>query len=177
MLKFLCKLVNLARSYKRKHKGMFFSEHSVWGREWRDTRYCQASKHVNRPVLWFGSLHFAWGVTAAKCILVTRTRICLRLSVPRHISTLLNGPGCNLGEWYGCPLVVHYWADLQSVQGFHCYDNTVPNAKCQRVLVVSLCLVKRAVKLMSHNSDSRITMLWPISFSEILMWPAMAKQL
>jgi len=24
----------------------------------------------------------------------------------------------------GCPLVVHYWADLQSVHGLHCYGNT-----------------------------------------------------
>jgi len=23
----------------------------------------------------------------------------------------------------GCPLVVHYWADLQSVHGFRCYYN------------------------------------------------------
>jgi len=23
----------------------------------------------------------------------------------------------------GCSLVVHYWADLQSVHGFRCYDN------------------------------------------------------
>jgi len=30
MLKFLCKLVNLTRSYKRKQKGMFFSEHSLY---------------------------------------------------------------------------------------------------------------------------------------------------
>jgi len=29
MLKFLCKLVNLTRSYQRKQKGMFFSEHRV----------------------------------------------------------------------------------------------------------------------------------------------------
>jgi len=29
MLKFLCKLVNFTRSCKRKHKGMFFSGHSV----------------------------------------------------------------------------------------------------------------------------------------------------
>ena len=26
-------------------------------------------------------------------------------------------------EWYECPLVVHYWADLQSVHEFRCYDN------------------------------------------------------
>jgi len=36
---------------------------------------------------------------------------------------------------------VHYWADLQSVHGFRCYDNIAPNAKCQRVLVLALCLV------------------------------------
>jgi len=40
-----------------------------------------------------------------------------------------------------CPLVVHYWAHLQSVHGFCCYDNIAPNAKCQRVLVLALCLV------------------------------------
>ena len=36
---------------------------------------------------------------------------------------------------------MHYWADLQSVHGFRCYDNIAPNAKCQRVLVLALCLV------------------------------------
>jgi len=30
MLKFLYKLVNLTRSYKRKQKWMFFSEHSIY---------------------------------------------------------------------------------------------------------------------------------------------------
>ena len=41
----------------------------------------------------------------------------------------------------GCPLVVHYWADLQSVHKFRCYDNIMPKAKCQRVLVLALWLV------------------------------------
>jgi len=50
---------------------------------------------------------------------------------------MLHGPGCNLGNSRGCPLVVHYWAELQSVHGFRCYDNIVPNAKCQRVLVLA----------------------------------------
>jgi len=39
----------------------------------------------------------------------------------------------------GVPIVVHYWADLQSAHGFRCYDN----AKCQRVLVLALCLVAK----------------------------------
>ena len=41
----------------------------------------------------------------------------------------------------GSPLAVHYWVDLQSVHEFRCYENIVPNAKCQRVLVLALCLV------------------------------------
>jgi len=28
------------------------------------------------------------------------------------------------GSGRGCPLVVHYWADLQSVHGLHCHGNT-----------------------------------------------------
>jgi len=41
----------------------------------------------------------------------------------------------------GVPLVVHYWADLQSVHGFHCCDNIAAKTICQRVLVLALCLV------------------------------------
>jgi len=45
-------------------------------------------------------------------------RLCVCLSVPHRIPILLHGPGCNLGNGRGCRLVVHYWADLQSVDGF-----------------------------------------------------------
>ena len=41
----------------------------------------------------------------------------------------------------GCRLVVHYWADLQLVHWICCYDNISPNARCQRVLVLAVCLV------------------------------------
>ena len=40
--------------------------------------------------------------------------VCL---VRRRIPTLLHGPGCNLGNGRGCPVVVQNWADLQSVHG------------------------------------------------------------
>jgi len=59
------------------------------------------------------------------------------LSVRHCMPTLLHGPGCNLGNGNGCPLVVHCWADLQSAHRFCCYDNRA-NAKCQRVLVTVL---------------------------------------
>jgi len=38
-------------------------------------------------------------------------------------------------------LVVHYWADLQSMHGFRCYDNVAPNTKCQQVLALAVCLI------------------------------------
>jgi len=43
-----------------------------------------------------------------------RLCVCVCVSVPRHMPTLLHGPGCNLGNGRSAPLVVHYWADLQS---------------------------------------------------------------
>ena len=72
------------------------------------------------------------------------------LSVFRRIPTLLHGPGCTLRNGRGCPLVVHYWADLQSVHGFRCYDITAPNAKYQRVLVLALCLELRNFRRGRH---------------------------
>jgi len=54
-----------------------------------------------------------------------RLCVCLSvcLSVRGRMPMLLHGPGCNLGSGRGCPLVVHYWADLQSEHGLRCYDN------------------------------------------------------
>ena len=63
--------------------------------------------------------------------------VCLSvcLSVRGRTPTLLHGPGCNLGRGRGCPLVVHYWADLQSVHGLRCYGNIT---MITRTLVTSL---------------------------------------
>ena len=46
--------------------------------------------------------------------------VCLSLAVFPHYCMDLD---VTWGNGRGCPLVVHYWADLQSVHGFHCYDN------------------------------------------------------
>ena len=49
-------------------------------------------------------------------------RLCVCLSVaafPHYCAD----PDVTWGNGRGCPLVVHYRADLQSVHGFHCYDN------------------------------------------------------
>jgi len=64
--------------------------------------------------------------------------VCLSLTTFPHYCTDLDA---TWGSGRGCPLVVHNWVDLQSVHRFCCYDNIAPNAKCQRVLVLTLCLV------------------------------------
>ena len=67
-----------------------------------------------------------------------RLSVCLSLTAFPHNCT---DPDVNWENVRWCFVVVHYGADLQSVHGFHCYDNIVLNAKCQRVLVLALCLV------------------------------------
>jgi len=68
-------------------------------------------------------------------MLVTAVCVCLSVCPSLHFHT--DGPGCKFENG----IVVHYWADFQSVHGFRCYDNIAPNTKCQRVLVLALCLV------------------------------------
>jgi len=103
-------------------------------------------------------------VDDAKCILVARASVCLCVCVHRRVPTLLHRPGCNLGNGKGCPLVVHHWADLQSVHGFPCYDNIAPNAKCRRVLVLALCLVcfmcDKKLHYISRESKTTRNVLW-----------------
>jgi len=72
-------------------------------------------------------LHFAWVVDHEKCIVVTCVCVSVSvcLSVRGRMPTLLHGPACNLGSGRGCPLVVHYWVDLQSVHGLRRYGNTM----------------------------------------------------
>ena len=63
--------------------------------------------------------------------------VCLSLAAfPHHCMD----SDVSWGNGRECLLVVHYWADLQSVHGFRRHDNIAPNAKCQRVLVLTLCL-------------------------------------
>jgi len=70
----------------------------------------------------------------------SRSRLCVCLSFAAFPHYCTN-QDVTLGNGMGCPLVVHCWADLQSDTCFVAVT-TVPNGKCQRVLVLALCLVQ-----------------------------------
>jgi len=71
------------------------------------------------------------------------------LSVRRRMATPYStDPNVTWGNGRGCPLVVHYWADLQSVLGFRCHDNIA------RTRNVSECLYSLYAWLMRRFTCS-----------------------
>jgi len=95
-----------------------------------DFSYDASNCLVLSIILW----HFAWVVDDAKCIVVMHVCVSVCLSVCGRTPTLLHGPDVTWGCGRGCPLVVHYWADLQLGHGLHCCGNIT------RTLVTSLRL-------------------------------------
>jgi len=56
------------------------------------------------------------------------------------------------GTGRGCPLVVHYWADLQSVHGLRCCGNiTRTKNVSEYTLVLALCLVRLVADLLYNK--------------------------
>ena len=72
-----------------------------------------------------------------------RARLCVCLSVCLSAAACpyyCTDPDVTWGRGRGCPIVVHYWADLQSVHGLCCYGNITRNlvyAGCMRALLIS----------------------------------------
>ena len=54
-------------------------------------------------------------------VLLSRASVCLSAAACPHYCT---DPDVTWRSGRGYLLVVHYWADLLSVHGFRCYDNT-----------------------------------------------------
>ena len=68
-----------------------------------------------------------------------RLCVCLPAAACPHYRT---DPDVTWGSGRGCHLVVHYWADLQSVHGLRCYGNiTRTRNVSEYMLVVVACLV------------------------------------
>jgi len=90
-------------------------------------------------------LQFAWVVDDAKGIVVTRVCVCVCLCVCLSAAACLHyctDPDVTWGNGRGCPLVVHYWADLQSVHGLCCYGNVTRTRNVSDyMLILTPCLV------------------------------------
>jgi len=56
-----------------------------------------------------------------------RLHACLSLSAFPHYCT---DPDVTWENGSGCPLIVHYWADLESVHGLRCYGNMAQTVPC-----------------------------------------------
>ena len=68
-----------------------------------------------------------------------RLCVCLSAAACLHYCT---DPDVTWGSGRGCPLVVHYWADLQAVHGLRCYGNmTRTRNVSEYVFVLALCPV------------------------------------
>jgi len=61
------------------------------------------------------------GVCVSVCVCVC-VCLCLPAAVCPHYCM---DPDVTWASGRGCPLVVHYWADFQSVHGLRCYGNTM----------------------------------------------------
>jgi len=66
-----------------------------------------------------------------------RLCVCLSAAACPHYCT---DPDVTRGSGRGCPLVVHYWADLQLVDVLRCYSNMTRNVS-EYMLVFALFLV------------------------------------
>jgi len=74
-----------------------------------------------------------------KYIVVTHVCVCLSACLSAaacpHYCT---DPDVTLESGRGCPLVVHYWADLQSVHGLRCYGNIMRTRNVSEYVLVLL---------------------------------------
>ena len=68
-----------------------------------------------------------------------RLSVCLSAAARPHYCT---DPDVTWGSGRACPLVVHYWADLQTAYALRCYGNiTRTQNVSEYVLVLAVCLV------------------------------------
>ena len=111
---------------------------------WRiDSFVAWVSLFLNKLVHFAQLLHFAWVVDDAQCILHGHARLCVCLSVCLSLAACpyYTDPDVTwrmVGMPSGCALLGGYAIGPRvSLLWQHS-----PNAKCQRVLVLSLCLVR-----------------------------------
>ena len=92
---------------------------------------------------------------ARLCVCMSCLSVCLSASARPHYCTDLD---VTYGSGRGCPIVVHYWADLQSVHGLRCYGNiTRTRNASQCMLLLPLCVVTIRVSRIDHEKCIVVT--------------------
>jgi len=88
----------------------------------------------------------------------TGTSVCLSVHLSAAAcSHYCTDPDVTWESGRGCPLVVHYWADLQSVHGLHCYGNiTRTQNVSEYMLVLAVCLVDFLVALWETDKTDAV---------------------
>jgi len=138
----------------------YISVHCAW--HWNSHIVFYTFSHIYAEIKWYYYIlcesqttrNVYWSC-ASVCVCV-----CVCRSPYAQCRHYCMDPDVTWGNGRGCLLVVHYSVDLQSVHRFRCYDNIAPNAKCQRVLVLVLCLVSIIVvikKSLNHWYQIRPT--------------------
>jgi len=90
---------------------------------------------------WLNRVIILWCASSVmmRNVLWSRVSVCLSAATCLHYCT---HPDVTWGSGRRCPLVVHYWADLQSVHRLTCYGNIMQNVS-KYMLVLAICLVLR----------------------------------
>jgi len=97
------------------------------------------------------------------CCYISRVVTCVCLSVCLSLATYphcCTDPDITWGNDRGCPLVVYFWADLQSVHGFRCYDNIIVEREMS-ASACSLVVVTMLFLLLSYPTYYRIVVVVP----------------
>jgi len=109
--------------------------------------------------------NFYWS-RASVCLSAFCMSVCLFVAVCPHYCT---DPDVTWGNGRGCPVVVHYWADLQSVHGLHCYGDIARTrnvSECFYSLCAWLYFVTLSIEhRLSFRSSQRTMPYFPGPFS------------
>ena len=135
---------------------------------------------VSHPLFPFSSHHYTSRKSqTTRNVYWSLASVCLSVCPSFRMPMLLHGPRCNLGEWQGCPLFVYYWADLQSVHRFHCYDiiaQTRNVSECLYPLYVWLSVSVQFYQKPTVSQVIIIVLFWFLFFLPVFEVPCCHKE-
>jgi len=108
-----------------------------------------------RNLLWSPASGLSGSHCGLSVFLSVCLTVCLSVAACLHYCT---DSDVTWGSGKGCPLVVHYWVNLQSGHGLHCYGNiTQMRNVSEYMIVLALCLV---IKLFTNYKYKCTEKLW-----------------